>query len=85
MSKFQVFEMSARHSHWLDFKYSDPEKNFDRSQVHGPAATLFKVKDKKFCVALDTAGGGKVRACFKHYREAVFITHSRPESTSCVC
>lgn len=51
--------MSGRYP-WLDFKYRDPEPGFDRSKVHGPAATLFTVKDERFCVALDTAGGGKV-------------------------
>ena len=43
------------------FMYSDPEPGFDRSQVYGVAAKLFKIKDMKFAVALDTAGGGKVR------------------------
>ena len=46
--------------HWLDFKYSDPEPNFDRSQVHGVVAKLITVKNPKFAVALDTVGGGKV-------------------------
>ena len=41
--------------------FSDPEPGFDRSQVYGVAAKLFKIKDMKFAVALDTAGGGKVR------------------------
>ena len=44
----------------LFFMYSDPEPGFDRSQVYGVAAKLFKIKDMKFAVALDTAGGGKV-------------------------
>ena len=51
--------MSARYP-WLDFQYSDPDPNFDRSQVHGVAAKLFSIKDPKFAVALDPAGGGKV-------------------------
>ncbi len=45
---------------WLEFQYSDPEKNFDRSQVKGVAANLITVKDPKFFQALDTVGGGKV-------------------------
>ena len=57
--KTQVDTMGARYP-WLDFRYSDPEPGFDRSQVHGVAAKLFKIKDMKFAVALDTAGGGKV-------------------------
>ena len=40
--------------------FSDPEPGFDRSQVYGVAAKLFKIKDMRFAVALDTAGGGKV-------------------------
>ena len=58
-TKTQVNTMSARYP-WLDFQYSDPEPNFDRSQVYGVAAKLFKIKNNKFTVALDTAGGGKV-------------------------
>ena len=50
---------------WLDFQYSDPEPGFDRSQVYGVAAKLFTMKDIKFAVALDTAGGGKVNSTFK--------------------
>jgi structural maintenance of chromosome 2 len=61
----KVDDMSARYS-WLNFQYTDPERNFDRRQVRGPAATLFKVVDSKFFVALDTAGGGKVRPARTH-------------------
>ena len=56
--------MGARYP-WLDFQYSDPEPGFDRSQVYGVAAKLFTMKDIKFAVALDTAGGGKVNNTFK--------------------
>ena len=59
----KVYDMSARYQ-WLNFTYSDPERNFNRSQVRGVAAVLFKVKDPKFSIALDTAGGGKVRFKF---------------------
>lgn len=52
-------QMSSRYP-WLNFQYDDPEKNFDRSQVHGVAAKLISVQDPKFFVALDTAGGGKL-------------------------
>ena len=51
----------------LDFQYSDPEKNFDQRKVKGIGAKLFKVKDPKYNVALDTAGGGKVL-----YKERLF-------------
>lgn len=57
--KNQVHTMTARYP-WLDFQFHDPEPNFDRSVVKGVAAKLFTVKDPKFCVALDTAGGGKL-------------------------
>ena len=56
---FQSESMGSRLS-WLDFRYQDPYHGFDRSKVHGVAATLFKIKDINFAVALDTAGGGKV-------------------------
>ena len=51
--------------HWLDFKYSDPEPNFDRSKVYGVAAKHVRVKDQRFCAALDAAGGGKVSNNFQ--------------------
>ena len=59
----KIYDMSTRYQ-WLNFTYSDPERNFDRSQVRGVAAVLFKVKDPKFFIALDTAGGAKVRLQF---------------------
>ncbi|QQP49642.1 Structural maintenance of chromosomes protein [Caligus rogercresseyi] len=52
--------MAARFS-WLEFKYRDPEPNFDRSVVRGVSANLFDVKDPSFCAALDVVAGGKVR------------------------
>ena len=59
---------------WLDFQYSDPEPGFDRSQVYGVAAKLFTVKDIKFAVALDTAGGGKVKMGL-FWVETIHIAH----------
>ncbi len=56
----QVGGMSAKFP-WLEFHYRDPVRNFDRSQVRGTVANLFRVRDKKFFVALDTAFGSKVR------------------------
>ena len=58
-TKSHVNNISAK-TPWLNFQFSDPEPNFDRSLVHGVAAKLFKIRDHKFTVALDTAGGGKV-------------------------
>ena len=48
----------------LDFNYTDPERNFDRRKVKGVVATLMKVKEQKYNVAIDTAAGGKVRQFF---------------------
>ena len=44
----------------LDFKYSDPENNFDRSKVHGVVASLVTVKDGAATSALEVAAGGKL-------------------------
>ena len=56
----KVYDMSSRYQ-WLTLNYHDPERNFDRRQVRGVAAVLFKVVDPKYFLALDTAGGAKVR------------------------
>ena len=58
--------MGARYP-WLDFQYENPEPGFDRRQVYGVAAKLFSIKDAKFSVALDTAGGGKVSSTGNYY------------------
>ena len=44
----------------LDFKYSDPEQNFDRSKVHGVVATLVNVEEAAATSALEVAAGGKL-------------------------
>ena len=44
----------------LQFEYHDPEKNFDRSKVHGLVAKLIHVKDIKTATALEVAAGGKL-------------------------
>jgi len=44
----------------LTFQYKDPERNFDRRQVKGVAAKLFRIKDEMFCTGLETAAGGKL-------------------------
>ena len=67
----RIYDMSSRYQ-WLNFTYSDPERNFNRNQVRGVAAVLFKVSDPKFFVALDTAGGGKVRFKFDLFFYSVF-------------
>ena len=45
----------------LRFEYRDPERNFDRSKVYGPVASLVQVKDVKTATALEVSAGGKVR------------------------
>ncbi|CAA0834568.1 Structural maintenance of chromosomes protein 2-1 [Striga hermonthica] len=44
----------------VEFIYSDPEKNFDRSRVKGVVAKLIKVKDSSTMLALEVAAGGKL-------------------------
>lgn len=44
----------------LQFEYKDPEKNFDRSKVHGLVARLLKVKDVKYATSLEVTAGRKV-------------------------
>ena len=54
------YESIAGSVRWLDFQYRDPEPNFDRRKVHGVVAKLVRVKDQRFCAALDQVGGGQV-------------------------
>ncbi|XP_013783818.1 structural maintenance of chromosomes protein 2-like [Limulus polyphemus] len=44
----------------LTFEYKDPEKNFNRHQVHGLVCHLVKVKDPKTSTALQVTAGGKL-------------------------
>ena len=44
----------------LQFDYKDPEKNSDRSKVHGLVCKLIKIKDVKMATALEVSAGGKV-------------------------
>lgn len=55
----KVDTMEARFPQ-LQFDYRDPEKNFDRSKVHGLVAKLIQVKDPSTATALEVAAGGKV-------------------------
>ncbi|GAB0093795.1 Structural maintenance of chromosomes protein [Sergentomyia squamirostris] len=43
-----------------DFHYRDPEPNFNRRRVKGRLCNLFKVKDKRFCLALGVVAGGNL-------------------------
>ncbi|XP_075212071.1 structural maintenance of chromosomes 2 [Lycorma delicatula] len=44
----------------LAFRYIDPEPNFNHSLVKGLVCKLFKVKDRRFCTALETAAGERL-------------------------
>ncbi|KAI9291668.1 hypothetical protein K502DRAFT_121178 [Neoconidiobolus thromboides FSU 785] len=41
----------------LEFKYSDPYPNFDRSKVKGLVAELFSLDDKQYATALEICAG----------------------------
>jgi len=44
----------------LDFKFTDPESNFDRSKVKGVIAKLMRVSDPAAAAALEVVAGGKL-------------------------
>merc|ERR1719272_1298254 len=46
----------------VDFRYSDPERNFDRSKVKGVVAKLFNIKPEHadYTMAVQVAAGGKL-------------------------
>lgn len=44
----------------LDFRYRDPEPNFQASRVKGVVAKLVQVKDSAAATALEVAAGGKL-------------------------
>jgi structural maintenance of chromosome 2 len=50
-----------RQNHQLDFQFTNPTPNFDRTKhVHGLVATLFNINDKKYAQALELTAGGKL-------------------------
>ena len=44
----------------LRFQYQDPVRDFDRRQVRGKVAKLFRVKEEEFCSGLQAVAGGKI-------------------------
>ncbi|GLC36640.1 hypothetical protein PLESTB_000125000 [Pleodorina starrii] len=44
----------------IRFDYTPPHRGFDASKVHGPVATLVRVKDPATALALEVAAGGKL-------------------------
>lgn len=57
--KDEIRVLSSRLSN-IDFTYSDPVKNFNRSKVKGVVAKLIKVKNSSAMTALEVAAGGKL-------------------------
>lgn len=54
-------QQMKRQNHQLDFEYTNPTPNFDRTKhVHGLVATLFNIVDAKYAQALELAAGGKL-------------------------
>ncbi|GAB1610309.1 structural maintenance of chromosomes protein 2-like [Argonauta hians] len=51
--------LEARFPH-LNFQYKDPERNFDRSSVHGLLCKLVKVKSPETGTALEIVAGSKL-------------------------
>lgn len=54
------YELDNNNSYRYDFNYRNPEPNFDRRRVYGLVCRLFRVKDPKFCTALETCAGGSL-------------------------
>lgn len=48
------------HRPYSQFKYRDPETNFNRNRVNGVVCRLIQVTDPKACTALETAAGGRL-------------------------
>ena len=59
---FQRYDNLHSQLSGLDFSYSDPQPNFDRSKVKGLIATLISLPDKHFdkSTALEIAAGGRL-------------------------
>lgn len=55
----RVDQLSARLAS-CDFKYSDPNPNFDRRRVHGLVIKLINVKDPKVTTAIEVTAGGRL-------------------------
>jgi structural maintenance of chromosome 2 len=54
-------QQMKRQNHQLDFQYTNPTPNFDRTKhVHGLVATLFNINDAKYAQALELTAGGKL-------------------------
>uniref|UniRef100_A0AAV1T5Q2 Structural maintenance of chromosomes protein n=1 Tax=Peronospora matthiolae TaxID=2874970 RepID=A0AAV1T5Q2_9STRA len=56
----EVDEISSGLSSRLDFKYTDPYRNFDRQSVMGVLINLLETKNEWSALALEIAAGGKL-------------------------
>lgn len=56
----EVDELSAGLSSRLDFRYSDPHRNFQRDSVKGVLAKLLETKNEWSALALEIVAGGKL-------------------------
>lgn len=54
------YDLDNNNSYRYDFQYKNPEPNFDRRRVFGMVCRLFRVKDPKFYMALETCAGGSL-------------------------
>ncbi|GMF21420.1 unnamed protein product [Phytophthora lilii] len=59
-SEREVDEISSGLSSRLDFKYTDPYRNFQRESVMGVLANLLETKHEWSALALEIAAGGKL-------------------------
>ncbi|XP_044253418.1 structural maintenance of chromosomes protein 2 [Tribolium madens] len=55
----QVDNFEMRNS-FTQFRYRDPEPNFNKKSVMGVVCRLFKVKDETACYAVEMAAGGRL-------------------------
>uniref|UniRef100_A0A183V8Z3 SMC_N domain-containing protein n=1 Tax=Toxocara canis TaxID=6265 RepID=A0A183V8Z3_TOXCA len=67
-----VDSFEARHPR-LKFTYKDPHPHFDRSEVKGVVAKLFRVKDMKYATAVEVAAGGNVSYFFLCFVSCSYI------------
>lgn len=51
------FQLERKSSHRFEFRYRDPEPNFDRRRVRGMVCNLFDVRDNRYSLALSMATG----------------------------
>ena len=58
--RYQLEEEESQLDSNLQFRYTDPEMNFDHSRVKGLVAELIEVRDPKYNQAIEVTAGGKL-------------------------